>query len=555
MTKHQQFFKTKIHFVLIVLLFLGNFFNFTLSLSYFSEESLDLEQNSQDEFNFYKGVNCTKLGEYDSNYGTPYEMLIAEHSSRTLAFIRENYGILVVDISDPEQPFFVNQYFERERIEALFVSNDYLFIVNSSDDLLIYNIQDLSNPLLTFAGFLDSTYYFTSLFVQDDILYAGVGYSGLVMYNISIPWDPQFVSEYQHESYLDRFDDIVVCDNNLYLCHENVFQIVDLTDIQNPNLTGIFLADRTYTDFRDIFILDDKAYLCADDGCFFILDIADLTNPTQITAIWDESQYFSDFYTDGSTGYLLSYYGGLALLDLTNLPYIEYVNKENSKVEYCSLGFHVGHPILLDSQEGIEIYEVNEDYSTELLSRFWDGGYAVNVVVNENHAFVANSYNGLEIYKIRNTLAPEFRSRTLVGSRCSNVYVNKNLAYVIDHDYDELYTIDISNKRNPKILSYQNLQIEINNSTYYPSNFEIIGDQALVNYYGSTRTLVILDLSNSSDFQVIDLIPINAYVNDLHYDFPYIYLQVNHEYFSIYFNDGSEWILLSNTYIVHQLQY
>ena len=101
MNKTNQFYRKKTLSYLVVILLLGNFIYFSVSLSYLSEESLNSDQNSQDEFNFYKGVNCTKLGEYDSNYGNPYEIFIAEHFSRTLAFIRESYGILVVDISDP----------------------------------------------------------------------------------------------------------------------------------------------------------------------------------------------------------------------------------------------------------------------------------------------------------------------------------------------------------------------------------------------------------------------------------------------------------------------
>ena len=80
---------------------------------------------------------------------------------------------------------------------------------------------------------------------------------------------------------------------------------------------------------------------------------------------------------------------------MTNLPYIEYIHKEYNPGYYRSLGFHDGHPILVDSTEGLEIYKVNEDYSTELISRFWDGGYGIDVVVSGNHAYVANSYNGL----------------------------------------------------------------------------------------------------------------------------------------------------------------
>ena len=546
MNKNHYFYHKKTLSYFFVILLLGNFINFTVSLSCLSEEPLNLEQNSQDEFNSYIGTNCTKLGEYDSNYGVPYEMFITEHSSRTLAFIRENYGILVVDISDPEQPFFVNHYFEREVIDAFFVSDDYLFLVNLTDNLKIYNIQDIANPLLTFNGFINDTYYFTDLFVQDDILYAGVGYSGLAIYNLSNPWNPQFISLYQHDLYSDKYDDIVIRDNFAFLCRDNVFQIVNLTDIQNPNVSGIFLADRAYTDFRDIFISDETAYICADGGCFYILNISDLTNPTQITYIWDDSKYFVDFYPDGSIGYLLSNNEGLTLVNLTYLHHIEYIHKEYNQGYYRSLGFHAGHPILLDSTEGLEIYKVKEDYTVELISRFWDGGYGIDVIVSGDHAFVANSYNGLEIYKIRNVLTPKLKSKTYLGFQCQEIFLHKNLVYTISYLYDELYTIDVSNKRNPKILSVQSLLLEIDNVTYQPLIAKFYGELAFVAYYRSyQRYVAILDLANSSNYKVTELLPFNSFIYHVFYESPYLYVATSSREFEIYSHNETGWEFLS----------
>ncbi|NPE10065.1 MAG: hypothetical protein GNW80_17425, partial [Asgard group archaeon] len=271
--------------------------------------------------------------------------------------------------------------------------------------------------------------------------------------------------------------------------------------------------------------------------------------------IWDNSKVFEDFYFDGSIGYLLSLREGLALLNLTNLQQIEYIDKEFNAGYYRSLGFHNGYPILLDRYEGLEIYKVKEDYSVEFVARFWDGGYGLDVKVSGNHAFVANAHNGLEIYQIRNSRAPELKSRINLGFQCQEIFINKNLVYTISFDFNELYIIDISNKRKPKVLSVQNLLFELDNITYHPMYAAIFGDQAFVSYYSPIQGfLAFIDLTNTSAFQITSLLPLDSYISKISYASPYLYLMPNSRDCYIYYNNGTEWEVLTEFSIDDSVQ-
>ena len=126
----------KIFSLMIVVLFIGNFFSLTITLSFTIEGSSTPIQDASEDFNPYNGLNCTKLGEYDSNYGQPLDMFIAEHSTRTLSFIIDSNGILILDITQPENPLYVEHLFQQVYFYDIYVSDNLLFLVNSTDDLL-----------------------------------------------------------------------------------------------------------------------------------------------------------------------------------------------------------------------------------------------------------------------------------------------------------------------------------------------------------------------------------------------------------------------------------
>ena len=532
---------------LVVLLLIGNFVSIMSSLSYTSEENLNPIKNSQKDFNPYIGENCTKLGEYDSIYGQPLEMIISDLGSKTYAFIREMYGILVVDISFPEEPIFVTHLFERESLISFCVSGEYLYIVDYALALFIYSIQDIYNPLLVFYDEFMEHYYFTKLFVFDDILYVCDGAYGLVTLNVSNPLNPQFISRYQHPLFYDYFYSVVVRDNFVFITGDNTLQILDMTDIYNPNLTGIFVEVKaSYSELRDLVLQDDLAYIVGGDGSFFILNISDVSNPTLVNHIWDQSLDYEGFHLIGSTGYLLTSNEGLVLLDLTNMHQIKYLQKVYNPGSYRSLGYHNGYIILLDSFEGLEIYNIKEDYSVEFVARFWDGGWGTAIKVWKNHAFVANSYNGLEIYKISNSFTPELRSRLYLGTQCGKFFFNKDLVYIITINKD-LFTIDVSNKRNPKVLGSQSLLMTVDNLTHWPNLIEMYGNQAFIYYFGpSQRFLAILDITNSTGYQITDILPLSTSLRCIVYDSPYLYLVEGSRNFTIYHYDENQWELIAS---------
>jgi hypothetical protein len=440
-------------------------------------------------------------------------------------------------------------------IGRLFISDNLLYISNATSDLLIYNIQDIHNPQLIFNGNFAINYNFYELFVEDEVIYVCDGYNGLIAFNVSNPRNPQFISRYSNLDFSNRFYNLVVRDALVFASQGNILRVLNFSDINKPAQVGTFTLERPSLSFRRIILDEDKAYVCGYNGILIILNISDISNITQLGFVFDDSFLFVDFHAEGSIGYLLTYNEGLLVLDLTNLQQIKRIHSVYNPGNYQSLAFYNNYLFAIDENEGLEVYKINQDTYLEFVARFWDGGYGRDVIVDSNFAYVANGYNGLEIYKISNSLTPVLKSRFIFNFACQEIFLAKNLLYTFDYASEELHTLDVSNKRNPKIISEQSLILDLNNLTYYPSSIKIFGKQAFVKYYGIENYIAVLDLSNSSGFQVNQLIPFNtSSIYTFFFDSNYLYVISSGIKFQTYSFNDTHWNLLAEFVLPFSIQ-
>ena len=140
------------------------------------------------------------------------------------------------------------------------IVNDYLYAVDSHN-INIFNIDNLERPQQLssiFAGFDIET-----IFNRGDHLFLG-SMRGMYIYNIETPDAPQFVSEFQHGT---ACDPVVVDDAHAYItlragnacgALDSSLQIVDITDINSPELVKSYTMDNPY----GLGIINDLLFIC-----------------------------------------------------------------------------------------------------------------------------------------------------------------------------------------------------------------------------------------------------------------------------------------------------
>ncbi|NNK10638.1 MAG: hypothetical protein HKP08_04780, partial [Flavobacteriaceae bacterium] len=160
------------------------------------------------------------------------------------------------------------------------IVGDFLYAVDNHS-INIFDITDLGNPLDledVYAGFDIET-----IFNQDNHLFLG-SRSGMYIYDISSPAQPNFVSEFQHGT---ACDPVVVDGNFAYVtlrggngcgATESGLFIIDIADISNPALLMSYPMDEPY----GLGVKDEKLFVC--DGSFG-LKVYDKTNVPELTPL------------------------------------------------------------------------------------------------------------------------------------------------------------------------------------------------------------------------------------------------------------------------------
>ena len=168
------------------------------------------------------------------------------------------------------------------------IVNDYLYAVDSHN-INIFNISNLESPESTgnvFAGFDIET-----IFNRGNHLFLG-SMRGMYIYDITSPASPEFISEFQHGT---ACDPVVVDDNYAYItlrggnfcgALDSSLQIVDITNLENPELTVSYPMDNPY----GLGIKDNLLFIC--DGSSG-LKVYDKTNVEDLELL----DHFTDIDT------------------------------------------------------------------------------------------------------------------------------------------------------------------------------------------------------------------------------------------------------------------
>ncbi|MCC8125927.1 MAG: hypothetical protein LIO92_00795 [Clostridiales bacterium] len=199
------------------------------------------------------------------------------------AFISNGYaGIEIVDISDVDNPVFVNQIGEDSEYQDCFVTGGYLYAGACEQKRIdLYDISDLSNPSLRSQITLEGNAQ--GVFVSDGILYAATGVDAADEDNQSS----------------DLPDDGKDMGNGL--------EIYDVSDPEVPVPLSVVktLGQENYRDddVWDVAAAGDYAYLSGRYKGLYVFDVSDPENPAcvDIYQIEAENDLSSDPGMDAET--------------------------------------------------------------------------------------------------------------------------------------------------------------------------------------------------------------------------------------------------------------
>jgi len=151
--------------------------------------------------------------------------------------------------------------------------DNYLYTVDISQ-LRLFNISDADNPVMESESYIG--WNIETIFPYDQKLFIGTQ-TGMLIYSLSDPSDPEYISEFNHAS---SCDPVVVEGDYVYvtlragnLCGDNESQldVIDISNIQSPQL----LKEYPMTEPYGLGIDDSILFVCDGNAGLKIYDASD----------------------------------------------------------------------------------------------------------------------------------------------------------------------------------------------------------------------------------------------------------------------------------------
>lgn len=298
----------------------------------------------------------------------------------------------------------------------------------------------------------------------------------------------------------------IVEDNIVYTASGGILQILDISNPSDPQLIGQVSTNGIISDVAKE---GNYVYLAAEDSGLKILDVSNLADPIQVGELLlprpairlivnNQTVFIAEGEYDYGTVWTC---GGLRIVDVTN-PF----NPQQ-------LGTYAfSSPRCFIAQKGDYIYMLNTWYETLIIdvsdlsnptlagtpnARFG------NSYLSGNLLYVASIGGGLQIYDVTNPISLNLLGESLFPGGAEDVTVVGNYAYVTNAGYNNQYRLsqisiyDVSDPMNPLEVGIY----ESSSNVYMISNFNntiIVSEDVYYSVSGSEEGngLRILDASD-----------------------------------------------------------
>ncbi len=354
-------------------------------------------------------------------------------------------GCQVFDISNPLAPTEVWLLQDTRRtVPLIFAYGNYLYFTNDSYQFSIYDLSNISSPVLLTTVSTDSK--ISGLYVSDNIAYI-VNNSGLTLYDVSDPAAPQKKGLFSQANLVDVYVD--QGNQRAYLKYYYNFGsandlklfIVDVSDVNAPQELTSFSTGRSSVN-RFAFV-DHYAYVSFNNEDLFIFDISNPETPELIKKIKTGS--LGGLSISGNYLYFTSSDNGLFIYDITDPANPIYLNM----IKGLEKLVHVeGNYLYHLSSDDFSVYDVSNPQSPVRLSFFYTSLRPSRMKVSGNYVYVASTKSKLYILDISDPSKPVQVGEFSLGASAIDVDVYGQYAYV-GLSYYGFKIIDVSNPAAP----------------------------------------------------------------------------------------------------------
>ncbi len=362
----------------------------------------------------------------------------------------KNYGLVILDISDLENPVELSVYDTPGFCLDAARSGDIAVIADEEDGIQILSISTPANPIMLsqFLGFGKAT----RVVIRDELAYIVDYYKGLEIYDISDPSEPYKIGYFDNnnDDEIYAFDLTLSGDIAIISAYEDGVLFVNIADPENP-----FLVNSYYDGSRVhcTAINEDIVFVAGLNRTIVALNVSDIANLSV------EGTY--DFPSPHPYVYSLLYeddilYAGTTLLGLysLNVSDVSAITKIDDIASTHQIRDIYKKDNLLFAAVGGNGFKIYNTSGTELalIAEMDTEGYAYEISLFGNMLFVADGYYGLKVFNVSDLQNPIFAGKytkhSFYGVKHFDQYIIGGIGFdgvlilALDSDRDSISDID-----------------------------------------------------------------------------------------------------------------
>lgn len=406
--------------------------------------------------------------------------------SGSTAYVGTEYGLHLVDISNPDAPAVVDSFQAIDSAHGLTLSGNVIFLCERYSGFQIIDVSDPGSMSALSSVNTDTLGFVGEIRVIGSLAYVTGGYEGLHVFDVSDLAHPSLINTIPIPGFAY---DVQVAGDYAYVPNGTSLQVIDISDPLSASIVAHAGISNTA---GSIALRDHYAYVGnkgtgQGPGGLYIVDITDPANPAVVDSVavqtysvaWGQEMYVAN----GS---------GIRVFEDLNpalpvfLGAFDWFGGATSMAVMGDLAFLV-------STRRMQIIDVTNPRAVETLGRLripGDSDFGFGVDVNGSVACVATD-SVFATIDVTNPAAP-VQLAQIGGSQFTDVVAHGDTAFVIGASFFKIF--DISIPATPSLIGSVNLSAA-------PISLQISGSLAFVAaYFGGLK---IIDFSDPSSPAVV----------------------------------------------------
>ncbi|MGA1870465.1 MAG: choice-of-anchor U domain-containing protein [bacterium] len=407
-------------------------------------------------------------------------------------------GIDIINIDDPQKPYFISTYDPPGTVENLKVYEEYVYVASGDNGFQIIDTTNKSAPLL--VGSYPIPGFSRDVVIMEDYAFVATTDNGVQVIDISNKGAPVIVGACLVPGVINDMalrGDYLFVGCSISSSDSSVF-IIDVSNKSEPQIVGsthllgtiwnilisgdyIFVSHHISTnswvqvmavdsenipvivgsciipgEIRDSTIGHDSLFLANDEGALYTVDMSIKNGPLTIGGIYalGDTRNIQDaraINIEGNDAYVADGENGLRIVDMSS-------NTRPIVIGGCYIPGHA-HDVVIHGdyayvameETGVQIVDIHNKTALSIVSVYYTPGASHGLDIIEEKVFIADGENGVVILDISDPSFPLYKGGIDTKGFARKVVVSGNYAYVADGE-NGVVIIDISDPAVPAFV-------------------------------------------------------------------------------------------------------